>query len=89
MYETKLGEPDQKETVDTTWQLPDANDPSVKVEYAVRKTTLSWSFQYHDISITILLVDLRNGTWRSVHTIRYTGNEIFRTMLRNLEDREG
>lgn len=88
MYETKLGEPDKKEAVDTTWQLPDANDPSLKVEYAVKKTSLRWSFLYHHISLTVLLIDLRNGRWRSVHTIRYTGNESFRSMLQDLEDRE-
>ncbi len=89
MYVTKLGEPDWKETSDTTWQLPDTNDTTVKVEHAVKRTSLTWNFQYHDVFITVLLVDLRNGMWRSVHTIRYTGNNLFRSMLSSLEQREG
>lgn len=89
MYVTKLGEPDWKEAGDTTWQLPDTNDPSVKVEHAVKKTSLTWNFQYHDIFLTIVQVDLKNGRWRSVHTIRYSGNPGFRSLLNSLEQREG
>ncbi len=89
MYVTKLGEPDWKETRDTAWQLPDTNDPSVNTGYAVKQSSLAWNFQYHDIFITVILVDLRNGKWRSVHTIRYAGNSVFRGMLSSLEEREG
>ncbi len=90
MYLTKLGEPDNRVTSDTTVQLPGTNDPSLKTEYPVKKVKLTWNFQYHDIFITVLMIDLRNGgTWRFVHTIRYEGNELFRSMLKNLELREG
>ncbi len=88
-FESKLGEPDKKEALDTTWQLPDAKDPSVRVGYPVRKLNLTWNYQYHDIFLNAVLVDLRNGFFRTAYTIRYSGNEIFRTLLKNLEDREG
>lgn len=89
MYRNKLGEPDSQQSTDTTWNLPDANNPSVKVDYAVKKTDWKWYYQYHDIHFSGIRVDMRNGSYRAVFTIRYTGNEIFRTLLKNLEEREG
>ena len=88
-YKTRLGEPDKTESMDTTTQLPDKNDASVTAEYPVKTIQLTWQLQLHDVIITYLLADLRNGTHRTILTVRYRGNAIFWRMLKDQEMREG
>lgn len=88
-YETKLGPPDEKKESDTLRQFPALLDSSLNGEYRVKETTLTWRYKHHDIIISAWMADLRNGAWKGYYIIRYAGNPLFRSLLQELEYKEG
>lgn len=89
IYKTRLGDPDKTESADTTMQLPDKNDATITSDYPVKTVQLSWQFQLHDVVITYILADLRNGSHRTILSVRYRGNAVYWRMLKDQEMRGG
>lgn len=88
-YKTRLGDPDRTESADTTMQLPDKNDATIMADYPVKTVQLTWQLQLHDVVITYILADLRNGSNRTILSVRYRGNAVYWRMLKDQEMRGG